>query len=641
MQHISQKKKTELPSSKKENKFNTPLANNITPSENNWLIGVLLFAFAFLLYANTLGHGYAFDDSIVITENAFTKQGLAGIKDLVTKDFFEGIYGNESMQLSGGRYRPLSLVMFAIEYEFFGLNPFIGHLLNILFYALSGILLWHLSKRWFASFEYGNIAALFIALIFIAHPIHTEVVANIKSRDEIMAVFFLLLSLLSMDKYFKTANKVHILLIGFNLFLSMLSKEHTFIYAMLMPIIAMVFYKEEPIEKRILPTIIAFSAAIIYFILRYSMVGGFGAENPDIMENPFVQSDFNEKFGTIGFILFKYLQNTIFPWQMSSDYSFNQIPFVGLSNPIALLGWGIFAFLGLWALNLIFRKKHYFGFAILAFILPLGPTTNILFNIGAPMADRFLYVSTLGSSILLGGFLASKLSAQNFNIAFKKPLTFVFLAFIGAYSLSTVMRNPVWENNLTLFGNDVKVASNSAKMQYYYGSSLLKFYLENTQSSQAPSYLANAKVAFEKAVQINPQFHTAWYNLALVAWSQQDGQAAAQYCEKVLMLQPRHILTTELYGKVQARFLNNPQKSIQLLETAIYTYNRNTPENYAALAIAYAMSSNFDKAINLMETAISLNELDKSLWHNYAGILQQSGRAEAAAKAMQKAQSLQ
>ena len=168
-----------------------------------------LFLFAFLLYANTLGHGYAFDDSIVIVENSFTKKGFAGIKDLATRDFFDGIYGDQNMALSGGRYRPLSLVMFAVEYEFFGANPTVGHFLNVFFFALTVVLFFVLTRRWLANFESSAVVAATVsatvaALLFAAHPIHTEVVANIKGRDEIMAMLLMLLSLLSLDKYLKT-----------------------------------------------------------------------------------------------------------------------------------------------------------------------------------------------------------------------------------------------------------------------------------------------------------------------------------------------------------------------------------------------------------------------------------------------------
>jgi hypothetical protein len=136
------------------------------------------------------------------TSQSQAKKGFAGIKDLATRDFFDGIYGDQNMALSGGRYRPLSLVMFAVEYEFFGANPAVGHFLNVFFFALTVVLFFVLTRRWLANLPNfapsALVAATVAALLFAAQPIHTEVVANIKGRDEIMAMLMMLLSLLSL-----------------------------------------------------------------------------------------------------------------------------------------------------------------------------------------------------------------------------------------------------------------------------------------------------------------------------------------------------------------------------------------------------------------------------------------------------------
>ena len=102
-----------------------------------------LFAIlGFLLYGNTLTHEFTLDDAIVITENDFTKEGLSGIWDQLSNDQFVGFYGTKKELVAGGRYRPLSMVVFNIQYAFAGENPFFGHLSNVLFYILNGFLLY-------------------------------------------------------------------------------------------------------------------------------------------------------------------------------------------------------------------------------------------------------------------------------------------------------------------------------------------------------------------------------------------------------------------------------------------------------------------------------------------------------------------
>ena len=80
--------------------------------------------------------------------------------------------------------------MFALEWEFFPNNPQVGHLINILLYGLTGWLLFIVLLNLFGR---DKIAFVFFAtILFIAHPIHTEVVNNIKGRDGIVVFLFLL-----------------------------------------------------------------------------------------------------------------------------------------------------------------------------------------------------------------------------------------------------------------------------------------------------------------------------------------------------------------------------------------------------------------------------------------------------------------
>ncbi|MEM6723190.1 MAG: tetratricopeptide repeat protein, partial [Bacteroidota bacterium] len=110
-----------------------------------WKIAFLVFSF--VLYGNTLFNGYAQDDSIVIIDNEFTKQGLAGWGKILTEDTFVGFFGVKKDLVAGGRYRPFSLLTFALEYQIFGESPGISHLINILLYALTGIVLFLLLLR--------------------------------------------------------------------------------------------------------------------------------------------------------------------------------------------------------------------------------------------------------------------------------------------------------------------------------------------------------------------------------------------------------------------------------------------------------------------------------------------------------------
>ncbi len=103
----------------------------------------LIFAFAFLLYANTLTHGFVLDDAIVITDNMFTQQGIKGVGGILSNDTFFGFFkveGKEAL-VTGGRYRPMTLVLFAILYQF-STGPFLFHFFTVLLFALTCVVLY-------------------------------------------------------------------------------------------------------------------------------------------------------------------------------------------------------------------------------------------------------------------------------------------------------------------------------------------------------------------------------------------------------------------------------------------------------------------------------------------------------------------
>jgi hypothetical protein len=144
----------------------------------NWTpVYFFVILFSFLLYANTINHDFTVDDGTVIANNNFTKKGVDGIKDIFTNSYRAGFWDRQE-----GLYRPLSVAMFAVEYQIGKGSPLPGHIMNIIFYILTSIVVLSVLKRILQNFH--PLIPIAATLLFVAHPIHTEVVANIKSRDE-------------------------------------------------------------------------------------------------------------------------------------------------------------------------------------------------------------------------------------------------------------------------------------------------------------------------------------------------------------------------------------------------------------------------------------------------------------------------
>ena len=104
-----------------------PKNSKYSPTEIFRMQIIIIGLLAALLYGNTLFNKYSLDDTLIITQNKFTKMGLKGIGKIMSHDAFVGFFGENKNLLPGGRYRPVSQVIFAVEYQFAGLSPFLGH----------------------------------------------------------------------------------------------------------------------------------------------------------------------------------------------------------------------------------------------------------------------------------------------------------------------------------------------------------------------------------------------------------------------------------------------------------------------------------------------------------------------------------
>lgn len=146
-------------------------------------VGIALFVLALALYSQTITHDFAWDDQLVITQNTVTLQGLSGIKDIWTS--YAYLEGREI-------YRPIPQTIHAILWELFPEQTIPFHAVQILVYALCCLSLLYLFRRMFPKMP--PFVLWLSVLVFIFMPVHVEVVANIKSLDELLAALFSILA---------------------------------------------------------------------------------------------------------------------------------------------------------------------------------------------------------------------------------------------------------------------------------------------------------------------------------------------------------------------------------------------------------------------------------------------------------------
>lgn len=195
-----------------------------------------VFFFSTLLYFNTLPNGYNLDDTLVTCNHRLTSKGISAIPDIFKEPYYKDKAG------FAYEYRPVVLVSFAIEHEFFGEKASGSHFFNVLFYGLLCVLLWSVLRQLLQG--YSPLIPFFITMFFAAHPIHTEVVASIKNRDELLAVIF---SLLAWKSALQFADNKHssrwfwIAVAGLFYLIALLSKQTATVFLIFIPVSLLVF----------------------------------------------------------------------------------------------------------------------------------------------------------------------------------------------------------------------------------------------------------------------------------------------------------------------------------------------------------------------------------------------------------------
>lgn len=207
----------------------------------------LLGLVAFFLFANTLSNGYNMDDAMVTINHKMTSKGLSAIGEIFTSPYYSDAAGYAY------GYRPMVHLSFALEHDIFGEKPGSGHFVNIVLFALSVVLFFKLLVKLLG--ENNALFAGIATLLFAVHPIHTEVVASLKNRDEILAFLFVIWAGLSAHKFLEKGRWISLLGMGLIFTLAMLSKKSVYPMAIVIPI-SMILMKEITLKQLIFIAII-------------------------------------------------------------------------------------------------------------------------------------------------------------------------------------------------------------------------------------------------------------------------------------------------------------------------------------------------------------------------------------------------
>jgi tetratricopeptide (TPR) repeat protein len=509
----------------------TVLQNN-THKKSNLIFYLVFILIAFVFYGNSIKNGYAIDDELVtstdVKANKIVDKGIGGIVEI-----FQSRYANDGKQTYD--YRPITTLSFAIEHSIVGKSEHtaqISHFVSVSLYAICGILLFlfllqllGVEAKWFA---------FLVVVLYLIHPVHTEIVDNIKTRDELLAVSFGLLAAIHAFKYYDRKKLKYVLFAVLFLALALLSRPSGKVFIGLIPL-SLYFFRTISLKK--------LGLFFLGIIVCYFCVGIFSKLSlqvpnvriHDFFENPLYKMGFAPRIPMFFYTILRYILLLFFPYPLKYFYGYNDFPLIAYNNwelyvGILVVGWLLFvAFKGI-------KQKTPLSYAILFFFFGIGGVANLLMPAAGIFAERFANLASIGFVLTLVVLL---FQWQKWDIrapipSQKRTFTFGFTALIALPCLLYVInRNQDWRSKITLYKADIQKLQHSTKAHSLLATEYMFLAMDKIKSSNlvdkemAYTYADSADFYFRNSLDIYPNYTSSWNNIAVVQFNFRDDYDSA------------------------------------------------------------------------------------------------------------------
>ncbi len=437
---------------------------------------------SFVLYGNSIPGEFVYDDHLWADRTELREP--EHLLKLWTEPYLPAFP-------HAGIWRPFSVFTYALNFVVFGDSPVSFHVFSILLNGITTFLVFLLVCRLFSNMRLSFITAALFAVL----PVHTEAVSFLKSREELLASVFTLLSWLAFLRGVQPIRRVAWgwLLVSSGLFvLAVLSKEFFVIVPLLFVLVSAMLGKLQ--RSRLFAFSVVFvPVTLVYLGVRYAILGsgGFGSD-PDLyfIRDLLATTDPWTRFWTACSLATRYLTKILVPINLSATHHYAHVTLV--DNPLRSLS----ALFGLVLLAVLvgvacWRRTRgtAVGVGAVAFLVPYFMISKFVFTGGETAADRFVYFSSLGIVLIVAAGLLWFMREQ------EEPwmAVVVLCALLAVYAPLVVFRNRVWLNSEALFQSMVIDAPRSVQGQLNLG----KFYAERGNFERGKIYLENARRIYE------------------------------------------------------------------------------------------------------------------------------------------------
>ena len=508
-----------------------------------WLVPSLVFAVSFAVFFPTLQNQFVdWDDNASLLANP----DYRGLDWRRLRWMFSTLYM--------GHYQPLSWLTLALDYTFWGMNPFGYHLTNLIFHSVNALLAYWVALRLLSAAlsQLPNItlrtAAGLAALSFAIHPLRVESVAWVTERRDVLSGMFFFLTILS---YLTAASvaaggsyaKWMVLTLAFYL-LSLLSKAA----GITLPLVLLIL-DVYPLRRLggapgrwFGPTVRRAWRDKVPFVLLAACAAALAieAQSSATATRSLARHGMGARLAQTFFGLAFYLKKTLLPSGLSPIY---EIPahFDPWAWPYIVSGIVVVV---LTAILLRVHKSFPAGLACwIYYVAMLAPVLGLAQSGPQLVADRYSYLSCIGWAVLLGGGWI--FAARSFQL--RKPLAAVCISglallVLGELGALTWTQTQVWRDSETLYNRVLSVTANSKIAHNNLGSILIN-----------QGHMAEGMKHYYTALQIDPEYEWTHYNLARLLAAQGKPAEATDRFRRALELNPDFLLAHHYLGVLLTR----------------------------------------------------------------------------------------
>jgi len=507
-----------------------------------------------LAYARTLSFEFVWDDVLLVARSQRLRE-WSSLPTVLASHFWSEVHEGSHY------YRPLVSLSYFLDLHAWGLDPLGFHLTNLLAHLATALAVLVLARR-----LTGNLFAASIAgVAFALHPIHTESVTFISGRTDVLSTLLFLLALLGYARWRDGGSPLTLAGSLGTFFLALTAKE----VAVTLPLILVLWdllvaspdaaAKADVDVPRYRPLVraagrySAYGAVIgLYLVIRMLSLGAL------VESDPGVWGSLLTRFLTTTKIVASYAWMAFVPFPANAHYVI--VPVVALP-PAAW--WGAAAFLAVlvaataWAAV----RAPRWGFCALWFWLTLIPSVgvNLLPLPTAVMAERFLYLPSVGFCVLLGMALgrtlsaASTLDAGQIRPAPALALAGLLLAYVGL----TIWRNEPWQDHYHLYLNMVDTSPDSDLPHV------------NLALVQLPrGEIAEAHAHFKRAVEIAPGNPRALVGLGLTETILGDREGGLRHALEAERIAPKNPNVLGFLGQLYL-LREEPARAVEVFQESL------------------------------------------------------------------------